>query len=114
MWHHCIVCSADLGVSEELEAFTIGNRLAFDAAKGRLWVVCPRCERWNLVPVEQRWEAVEALEGELERLAAAWREAEELAAISDNLILPKGWKAFKAYAKAAGATAPDRADPPAP
>jgi hypothetical protein len=47
-----------------------------------------------------------ALEGELERLAQAWREAEELAAISDNLILPKGWQAFRAQAKAAGERTP--------
>lgn len=31
-----------------------------------------------------------ALEGELWRLERAWREAEEIAAISDNLLLPKG------------------------
>jgi hypothetical protein len=32
----------------------VGRRLAFDAAKGRLWVVCRKCERWNLTPVEER------------------------------------------------------------
>ena len=63
MWTHCIVCSSDLGANEDLEEFQIGCRLAFDPHKGRLWVVCPRCERWNLVPLEQRWEAVEALDG---------------------------------------------------
>jgi hypothetical protein len=31
-----------------------------------------------------------ALEGELVLLEVAWREAEEIAAISDNLLLPKG------------------------
>lgn len=62
MWNHCIVCSSDLGRNQDLEEFQIGSRLAFDAEKGRLWVVCPRCERWNLVPIDQRWEAVEALE----------------------------------------------------
>ena len=38
------------------------GRLAFDAAKGRLWVVCRNCERWNLTPLEERWEAIEACE----------------------------------------------------
>jgi hypothetical protein len=47
-----------------VEAFPIGRRLAFDAAKGRLWVVCRRCERWNLTPLEERWEAIEACERE--------------------------------------------------
>lgn len=68
MWSHCIVCSGDLGSNEEVEAFPIGRRLVFDPAKGRLWAVCPRCRRWNLTPVEERWEAVESLE----RL---WRDA---------------------------------------
>jgi hypothetical protein len=36
--------------------------LAFDAAKGRLWVVCPRCGRWNLTPLEERWEAIDECE----------------------------------------------------
>src|SRR5690606_20626769 len=39
-----------------------GRRLAFDAARGRLWVVCRKCERWNLTPLEERWEAVEEAE----------------------------------------------------
>jgi len=36
--------------------------LAFDAANGRLWVVCRKCERWNLSPLEERWEAIETCE----------------------------------------------------
>ncbi|QJR35631.1 hypothetical protein [Gemmatimonas groenlandica] len=40
----------------------MGSRLAFDAAKGRLWVVCRACDRWNLSPLEERWEAIEAME----------------------------------------------------
>ncbi|HLM67971.1 MAG TPA: hypothetical protein VK358_10615 [Longimicrobium sp.] len=38
----------------------MGRSLAFDAAKGRLWAVCPKCARWNLAPIEERWEAIEA------------------------------------------------------
>ena len=40
----------------------MGKRLAFDAAKGRLWVVCTKCERWNLSPLDERWEAIEEAE----------------------------------------------------
>jgi hypothetical protein len=58
----CLFCRAALGANEALEAFPVGRRLAFDAAKGRLWVVCRRCERWNLTPLEERWEAVEEAE----------------------------------------------------
>ena len=35
-----------------------------------------------------------ALEGELWRLEQAWREAEEIAGIADNLLLPKGTSSF--------------------
>lgn len=40
----------------------IGRRIAFDALKGRLWVVCTQCGRWNLTPFEERWEALEECE----------------------------------------------------
>lgn len=62
MYRRCIFCSADLGRNDALEEFPVGGRLAFDAAKGRLWAVCPRCRRWNLAPIEERWEAIESAE----------------------------------------------------
>jgi hypothetical protein len=58
----CMFCNRSLGENRILETFPVGRRLAFDAGKGRLWVVCPRCERWNLTPLEERWEAVEDCE----------------------------------------------------
>jgi hypothetical protein len=58
----CIYCNQPLGANEALEEFPVGRRLAFDGAKGRLWVVCRKCERWNLSPLDTRWEAVEACE----------------------------------------------------
>jgi hypothetical protein len=62
MYSTCLFCHSRLGANDVLEAFPIGRRLAFDAAKGRLWVVCRRCTRWNLSPLEERWEAVEECE----------------------------------------------------
>lgn len=62
MFSACIHCTADLGRNEVVEAFPIGSRLAFDPARGRLWVVCRGCERWNLSPLDERWEAIETLE----------------------------------------------------
>ena len=56
-------CKKPLGSNEVVETFPVGRRLAFDPAKGRLWVVCRNCERWNLTPLEERWEAVETCEG---------------------------------------------------
>ena len=62
MYSACLYCSHTLGRNEVVEAFPVGRRLAFDAAKGRLWVVCPSCQRWCLSPIEERWEAIEACE----------------------------------------------------
>jgi hypothetical protein len=62
MYRTCIFCSADLGANEAVEAFPVGRSVAFDAWKGRLWAVCRRCGRWNLAPLEERWEAVEEAE----------------------------------------------------
>lgn len=62
MYSTCIFCNRPLGENAVLEEFPVGRRLAFDPEKGRLWVVCRRCERWNLSPFEERWEAIEAAE----------------------------------------------------
>ena len=60
MYRTCLFCSAPLGANDVLEAFPVGRSVAFDAWKGRLWAVCGRCGRWNLAPLAERWEAVEA------------------------------------------------------
>ena len=62
MYTTCLFCHSDLGSNEVIESFPIGRRLAFDAANGRLWVICRKCERWNLTPLEERWEAIEQCE----------------------------------------------------
>jgi hypothetical protein len=62
MYQSCIYCAAALGSNEAIEEFPVGRRLAFDGIRGRLWVVCRRCERWNLTPLETRWEAIEECE----------------------------------------------------
>lgn len=69
MYSTCIFCQSKLGENQSVEHFPVGRRLAFDAARGRLWVVCRRCERWNLSPIEERWEAIE----DCERLFRATR-----------------------------------------
>jgi hypothetical protein len=62
MYSTCIFCHSPLGANQAVEEFPVGRRLAFDAARGRLWAVCRACGRWNLSPLEERWEAVEACE----------------------------------------------------
>jgi hypothetical protein len=62
MYSTCLFCNHALGSNEIIEAFPVGRRLAFDQRRGRLWVVCQKCERWNLTPLEERWEAIESCE----------------------------------------------------
>ena len=62
MYKTCMFCNRPLGENQVIEHFPVGRRLAFDATQGRLWVVCRKCERWNLSPIEERWEAVEMCE----------------------------------------------------
>ncbi len=62
MYSTCLFCNRALGTNEVIENFPIGRRLAYDEAKGRLWVVCRHCEKWNLTPLEERWEAIEECE----------------------------------------------------
>ena len=62
MIRSCLVCSISFPENEVLERLPRGHRLAFDGSRGRLWVVCPNCRRWSLVPLEDRWEAIEELE----------------------------------------------------
>ena len=81
MYSRCIFCRADLGSNESIEHFPVGRRLAFDGARGRLWVVCRACERWNLTPLEERWEAIE----ECERLFGETR----LRVSTDNIGLAR-------------------------
>jgi hypothetical protein len=62
MYSTCLFCNGPLGANEQIAAFPVGRRLAYDPARGRLWVICPRCNRWNLSPLEERWEAIDHCE----------------------------------------------------
>ena len=81
MYSTCLHCHASLGANEVVEHFAIGRRLAFDASKGRLWVVCDKCRRWNLTPLEERWEAIEECEREFSRT--------RMRVSSDNIALAR-------------------------
>jgi hypothetical protein len=81
MYRTCLFCHASLGANEAIEHFPVGRRIAFDSAKGRLWVVCRSCERWNLSPLEERWEAIEECERQFE--------GTRMRASTDNIGLAK-------------------------
>ena len=82
MYTRCLVCAQPFETNEQLEHLPHGTRLAFDPARGRLWIVCRACRRWSLTPIEERWEALE----ELEKLS---RDRAKLLSQTDNISLLK-------------------------
>jgi hypothetical protein len=85
MFRTCAFCNGTLDGDGGPSGLGVGRRLAFDEWKGRLWVICPRCSRWNLAPLEERLEKVEALA----RAAAQGR----VAAATDQVALIR-WHAY--------------------
>lgn len=61
MYKTCAFCNATLDGDGGPSGLGVGRRLAFDEWKARLWVVCPKCARWNLTPLDDRLERIEAL-----------------------------------------------------
>ncbi|HEX9106263.1 MAG TPA: hypothetical protein VF832_03535, partial [Longimicrobiales bacterium] len=80
MFDRCLYCHRDLPANEALEHFPVGRRVAYDPGRGRLWAVCPACRRWNLAPIEERWEALEELE-------KAVKDRSRLLSQTDNIAL---------------------------
>ena len=62
MYATCLFCNVPLGLNRALEQLPIGRRVAYDQERGRLWVICVACGRWNLTPIDERWEVIEACE----------------------------------------------------
>ncbi len=71
MYTTCAFCSGALGGDGGASGLAVGKRFAFDGWKSRAWVICQRCGRWNLTPLDTRLDAIAALE----RMAAAGRVA---------------------------------------
>lgn len=69
MYTSCAFCNATLDGDGGPSGMGVGRRLAFDEWRGRLWVICGKCARWNLTPFDDRLERIEALA----RAAAAGR-----------------------------------------
>jgi hypothetical protein len=61
MFHTCAFCNAPFDGDGGPSGLGVGRRLAFDEWRGRLWVVCSRCSRWNLTPLDDRLERIEAV-----------------------------------------------------
>jgi hypothetical protein len=80
MFTRCIYCHATMVANETFERFPVGRRVAFDPGRGRLWAVCAACRRWNLAPIEERWEALEDIEKVV-------RDSGKLLSRTDNIAL---------------------------
>jgi hypothetical protein len=88
MYRTCIYCNRKFGANQAIERFPVGRRLAFDGANGRLWVICETCRRWNLSPLEERWEAIDDCERLFHRTAQRFSTDNiGLARLSDGLEL---------------------------
>lgn len=79
MFTSCGFCSGALGGDGGSSGLGVGRRFAYDGWKSRAWVVCQRCGRWNLTPVDERLDTIAALD----RMAAAGR----VAATSEQVAL---------------------------
>ena len=80
MYTTCAFCNAKLDGDGGPSGLGVGRRIAFDEFKGRLWVICPKCARWNLTPLDDRLERIETV-------ARAAREAKLLAATEQVALL---------------------------
>ncbi len=88
MYTTCTFCYQSLGTNAHLESFPVARRVAFDPGKGCLWAICPHCARWNLSPMEERWDAADECERRFRRTALRYSSANiGLAWISDDLEL---------------------------
>ena len=61
MFKTCAFCNAAFDGDGGPSGLAVGRRFAFDEWKGRLWVICGRCSRWNLTPLDDRLERIETV-----------------------------------------------------
>ncbi len=85
MFRSCAFCNTAFDGDGGPSGLGVGRRIAFDEWKGRLWVVCPRCSRWNLTPFDDRLERIEAV--------ARAAEAGRIAGSTDQVALIR-WERY--------------------
>ena len=85
MYKTCAFCNAKLDGDGGPSGLGVGRRLAFDEWRGRLWVICARCARWNLTPLDDRLERIDAL-------ARAAREGRVVASTAQVALIR--WQAY--------------------
>lgn len=80
LFTRCLFCMRPFPENQVFGRVPPGKRLAYDVERGRLWSVCENCMRWNLVPIEERADAI----WHLERIV---RDEAEEAAHTDTISL---------------------------
>jgi hypothetical protein len=80
LYRNCLFCGAAFGENALFGRIPPGHRLTFDPARGRIWSICERCGRWNLIPLDERLDAMDVLERVVHDDA-------ELIAATDNIAL---------------------------
>ena len=86
MFRTCAFCNAPFDGDGGPSGLGVGRRLAFDEWRGRLWVVCSKCSRWNLTPLDDRLERIEVV-------ARAARDAGRVAAATEQVALIR-WERY--------------------
>jgi hypothetical protein len=62
LYTRCLFCGCGFSRNALFDSVPPGERLAYDPARGRIWSICTRCHRWNLIPIDDRFDAVDVLE----------------------------------------------------
>jgi len=100
MYRTCAFCNGTLDGDGGPSGLGVGRRLAFDEWRGRLWVICGKCARWNLTPLDDRLERIEALAraagGGGGRVLAATDQVALIRWQAYDLVVNKGWKPAEA------------------
>jgi hypothetical protein len=65
LFARCMYCGRGFAHSVLFSRVPPGTSFAYDPLTGRIWSICGRCRRWNLIPLNERFEAVEELERHL-------------------------------------------------
>jgi hypothetical protein len=79
LFTRCLFCRAAFAPNVLFGSVPPGRLLAFDPRRTRLWSICERCRRWNLIPADERHDAIDTLEETVARRALRLAAADDIA-----------------------------------
>lgn len=62
LYSSCLFCAHRFPQNSMFGRLPPGLQLAYDPVRARLWSICGRCRRWNLIPADERFDAIDLLE----------------------------------------------------